>query len=266
MPEVDPSARLSGDVVLADGVVVGPYCLLTGPLRIGAGCRLIAEARLHGPLQVGSGNVFYPGAAIGYPPQISGRREDTPSAGVLIGDGNIFREGVTVHGASQPESPTRIGSGNYFMVNSHAGHDARVGDGCVLANGTLLGGHVRLYDRVVTGGNSAVHQHCQVGRGALLSGAAAVSRDLPPFCTATGIDIVGAVNLVGMRRMGLSDKEIATVRWTYRVLYQEGLAPASARTRLAERADEPLVAELLDFLDQSRRGLCRGVADVRRSK
>jgi len=152
------------------------------------------------------------------------------------------------------------------MVNSHLGQDCRVSDACALANGTQLGGHARLYDQVVTGGNSAVHQHCQVGRGALLSGAAAISRDLPPFCIATGINVVGSINLVGMRRGGMSQADIATVRWIYRVLYRQGLGPATARARLAERAEQPLVAEYLAFIAQSRRGLCAGVADARRCK
>jgi UDP-N-acetylglucosamine acyltransferase len=264
--DVDPGARLTGAVELAGDVFIGPGCTLVGPLQIGPGCRLVGHVWLQGPLHVGANNLFYPGVSVGFGPQILGRPHDAPSAGVVMGAGNVLREGVTIHGASQEQTPTRVGQGNYFMVNSHVGHDCWVGDACVLANGTLLGGHARVFDRVVTGGNSAVHQHCQVGRGALLSGAAAISRDLPPFCTATGINIVGSLNLVGMRRSGMTQEDIATVRWIYRTLYRQGLAPATSRRRLAERAGQPLVAEFLAFIAQSRRGLCRGAADGRRSK
>jgi UDP-N-acetylglucosamine acyltransferase len=217
-------------------------------------------------VRLGRDNRLYPAVCIGFDAQVLGDADGAAASGVAIGDDNVFREGVTVHAATHSDAATRIGDHNYFMANSHVGHDCQVGSGCVFANGTLLGGHVHAYDRVVTGGNSAVHQHCQIGRGAMLSGAAAISRDLPPFFMATGINLVGSINLTGMRRSGMSRAEIEEVRWVYRLLYRQGLTPWAARTALAQRNGSPLVTEYLDFIAHSRRGLCPGRPDARRRK
>jgi UDP-N-acetylglucosamine acyltransferase len=150
------------------------------------------------------------------------------------------------------------------MVNSHAGHDCQIGNGCVIANGTLLAGSVRLGDGVVTGGNVAVHQFCQVGRGALLCGTFGLNRDLPPFFMLTGGNIAGSINLIGMRRSGMPSEQIDDVRWVYKTLYRRGLSLPRALEQLEERASHPIVAEYLAFLRGSTRGLCPARGDARR--
>ena len=170
LAEIHATAIVEGDVELAPDAVVGPWCRLRGPISIGSGTRLLASVHLEGPLRLGARNLLFPFATLGLAPQDLGWDPDEPGAGLVIGDDNVFRESVTIHRATSRDEPTRIGDGNYWMVNCHAGHDCRIGSSCVFANGTLLAGHVEVGDRVVTGGNVAVHQHCRIGRGALLSG------------------------------------------------------------------------------------------------
>jgi UDP-N-acetylglucosamine acyltransferase len=151
------------------------------------------------------------------------------------------------------------------MVNSHAGHDSQIGSGCVIANGTLLAGSVSFGDGVVTGGNVAVHQFCQVGRGALLCGTFGLNKDLPPFFMLTGGNIAGSINLIGMRRSGMPHDQIDDVRWVYKTLYRRGLSLPEATKQLEERApSRPIVAEYLAFLHGSTRGLCPARGEARR--
>ncbi len=257
MPRIHPSATISGDVSMADDVQVGPGCFITGPVTIGPGCILIANACLQGPLTMGERNVLYPGACLGFAPQDLGFDPNQPGAGLVIGSRNTFREGVNIHRAKTPQ-PTRIGDDNYFMAYSHMAHDAVMGNRCVLANGALVAGHVQVADRVIFGGNVAIHQFVRIGRGCMLSGAMATGLDIPPFFVLTGMNLCGAVNLVGMRRAGMTSAQIDVVRWAYRILMRSGLPRKAALEALRERADDPLVAEYVAFVEGTKRGLCHG--------
>lgn len=264
MPDIHPTAVVDGEVELAEDVEVGPHCVLTGRIQVGAGTRLLGNVYLTGPLSLGRNNLLYPFVALGFAPQDFKWDPKQPGAGLAIGDGNVFRESVTIHRATSHETPTRIGDRNYFMVNSHAGHDCQVGSRCVFANAALLGGSVRVGDDVIVGGNAAVHQHCRIGRGALLSGATGLNKDLPPFFMLTGSNVAGSINVVGMRRAGMPGPHIDDVKWAYKLLYRKGLSFKQAVDHMRTRADRPIVAELLAFLGSSERGLVPGRGDPRR--
>lgn len=264
MAEIHPSASVDGDVELADDVVVGPHCVLTGPVRLGAGCRLIGHVYLNGPIQLGERNLVYPFTTLGFAPQDFKWDPKRPGAGVSIGNDNVFRESVTIHRATSDDTPTRIGDRTYWMVNSHAGHDCRVGSGSVFANGALLAGEVEIGEGVIAGGNVAIHQQCRVGRGALLSGTVGLNKDLPPFFMLTGGNVAGSINVVGMRRLGMPGEQIDDVKWVYKTLYRRGLSLARAKDALHERSERPIVAEYLAFLDGSKKGLVPGVFDRHR--
>lgn len=257
MADVDPSAVLRGDVDLAEGASVGPHCVLdgsSGPVRLGAGTRLLSHVHLHGPLEMGQENVVYPGASLGFAPQARAFDHQTPGQGVVIGAHNVLREGVTIHRAMTDDGPTRIGESNYFMAYSHAGHDCQIGDRCTFANAVQLGGHVVVQDDVTVGGLVPVHQFCRLGRGCMLSGGIATSYDVPPFFMLTGINVAGSINIVGMRRQKFTVEQIEDVKWVYRTLCRRGLPLSQAVETLRQRAQRPLVAEYLAFLAGSKRG------------
>lgn len=264
MPEVHPSAIVDREVELADDVVVGPHCVLSGHVQVGAGSRLLGNVYLTGPLTLGRNNLVYPFATLGFAPQDFKWDPKRPGAGLVIGDGNVFRESVTIHRATSDEQPTRIGDDNYWMVNSHAGHDCQVGNRCVFANGTLLGGTVQVEDGVITGGNSAVHQYCRVGRGALISGSFGLNKDLPPFFMLTGGNVAGSMNVVGMRRSGMPSEQIDDVKWVFKTLYRKGLSFKQAVDEIRTREDRALIAEYLAFFAGSERGIVSGHGDPRR--
>ncbi len=264
MAEIHPSAIVEGEVDLADDVVIGPQCVIRGPVRVGVGTRLVGHAYLEGPLELGERNRVYPFTTLGMAPQDYKWDPDRAGAGLVVGDENIFRESVTIHRATSDETPTRIGHRNMFMVNTHAGHDAVVGSDCVFANGVLLAGEVEVGDAVVVGGNAAIHQLCRVGRGSLISGTMGLNKDLPPFFMLTGGNIAGSINVVGMRRAGMPSNDIDDVRWAFKVLYRRGLRPKQAVAELETRGDRPRIAELLAFIGASKRGLVPGVGQARR--
>jgi UDP-N-acetylglucosamine acyltransferase len=251
---IHPTAVISPEAVLAGDVVVGPHVAIEGPVRIGPGCVIRPQAYLCGPLTMGRSNTVYSGAVLGERPQHL-KYNGEPTC-VEIGDGNIFREHVTVHRGTTQAWTTRIGNHNFFMVNSHVAHDCRIGNRCILANGALLGGHCILEDNVYLSGNCAVHQFVRIGRLALLSGCSASTKDIPPFIIQQGIDTVVGVNVIGMRRAGISEERINAVRRASRILYRQGLVIPTALARIEQdlgSIDE--VAEMLAFIRRSARGI-----------
>jgi UDP-N-acetylglucosamine acyltransferase len=252
--QVHPTAVVSAEAVLADGVVVGPYVVIEGAVSLGPDCLVRPHATVCGPLTMGRGNVIFSGAVLGERPQHLKYNNEATS--VEIGDYNIFREHVTIHRGTSQSWTTKIGSHNFFMVNSHVAHDCRIGNRCILANGALLGGHCELADNVYLSGNSAVHQFVRIGRLALLSGCSATTKDIPPFVIQQNIDTVVGVNVIGMRRAGLSHSQIDAVREAFKVLFRDNLVLPAALAKLERDLGQvDVVAEMIGFLRQSHRGI-----------
>lgn len=251
---IHATAIISPEAKLADNVVVGPYVVIEGPVRLGPDCIIRPHVHLIGPLIMGQGNQVFSGAILGERPQHLKYQDEETS--LEIGDYNIFREHVTIHRGTSQARVTRIGSHNFFMANSHIGHDSHVGNHCILANGALVGGHCLLEDQVYLSGNAAVHQFVRLGRLSLLSGTSATTKDIPPFIINQGIDCTSGINLVGMRRAGLSSAQIHAVQQAYRLLFKEGLIMPAAMARLEKELGQvDVIQEVLAFLRNSGRGI-----------
>jgi UDP-N-acetylglucosamine acyltransferase len=251
---VHPTALIAGAVEVEDDVHIGPYVIIEGKVKVGAGCVLGAGAQLYGPLNLGRNNQIYPAVVLGQAPQhLMYKGEPTR---LEIGDGNIFREHVTVHRGTTHSWETRIGDNNFLMANAHVAHDCRVGNSCIIANGALLGGHCVLEDNVYLSGNSALHQFVRMGRLALLSGVSATTKDIPPFIIQQRINCIVGVNVVGMRRAGIPTTHIDAVRRAFHVLYRQGLIlPQALAVIERELGAVPEVAEMVAFIRASSRGI-----------
>jgi UDP-N-acetylglucosamine acyltransferase len=251
---IHASAVISPEAELAEDVVVDAHAVIEGKVKIGRGCVVRSHALLVGPLTMGEGNAVHSGAVIGERPQHT--KYNGEPTNVEIGDFNIFREHVTIHRGTTHSWTTRIGSYNFFMVNSHVAHDCRIGNRCILANGALVGGHCVLEDNVYLSGNCAVHQFCHIGRLALLSGCSATTKDIPPFMIQQYIDSVCGVNVIGMRRAGVPAEQIRDVRKAFHVLFREGLLIPAALAKIErEIGASPAIVELVSFIRNSARGI-----------
>ena len=253
-PSIHPSAVVHPDAVLGDRCTVGPHAVIDAHVVLGPGCTVGPGAYLTGHTVLGPNNRVHAGAVLGDAPQ------DFKYAGqptrLRIGEGNVFREHVTVHRSNRLDEDTVIGDGNFFMAASHVGHNCQVGNQNILANGALLAGHVLLADRAFVSGNCLVHQFCRIGRLAMMQGGSAISKDLPPFTIARGDNGICGLNVVGLRRAGFS----ASDRQALRRLYHRLFRTSGRRSDLLEAArlefNEAPCRELIDFVAGARRGVC----------
>lgn len=257
---IHPTADVSPDCELGDGVEIGPYCILKGRVRLAAGVRLLGNNYLNGPVTIGARTVLWPFACIGFEPQDFKFAPGARTAGVVIGEDCLIREHATVHAASNDHTPTRLGNKVFMMVNTHVAHDAVVGNNVVMVNGAGLAGHGVIEDNVTLGGNAVIHQFCRIGRLVMMSGDCAVSLDVPPFCMVNERNRIGGLNTVGLRRSGMPREHITALRKAFRDLLRTPQPRAAVIAELTRRGEScPPIAEMARFIAASKRGICPGM-------
>jgi UDP-N-acetylglucosamine acyltransferase len=252
---IHPSALISPGAQLDSSVEVGPFSVIDGQVSLGPGCRVGPHVYLTGRTAIGPDNVFHAHCVIGDAPQ-DVKYKDEPT-GLRIGARNLFREGVTVHRSAKPGQETVVGSHNFLMVNSHLGHNVRLGDRVIVANGALLGGHVEVEDGVFISGNCMAHQFVRIGTLALMRGGSAISQDLPPFTVAGGDTGLCGLNTVGLRRAGFSSEQRLELKRLYQMLFRSGLNRSQALAQARKEFVSVSATRLLDFIAASKRGVCR---------
>jgi UDP-N-acetylglucosamine acyltransferase len=246
---VDPRAELDEEVR------IGHHCVVGAHVRVGRGTRLENNVTLTGNTTVGRNNHFFPGVVIGAEPQdLSYQGSPTQ---VIIGDGNVFRESVTVNRATEKEDGiTSVGSNCYLMTCSHVAHDCKVGDRVIMANNVMLGGHVHVAHDATLSGGCAVHHFASIGCYSFVSGLSRVLHDVPPYMLVEGFPArPRTVNVVALKRKNFSNESIKALMEAYRLLYRSRVGMEHARDILA--GGKPLAAELqvlFDFIEGSQAG------------
>lgn len=251
---IHPTAVIHPEAKIDPTTVIGPYSVIDQSVEVGPNCVLGPQVHITGDTQIGANNRFHTGSVIGDAPQ--DLKYGYEATRLVVGDENVFREHVTVHRSNNQGEATVVGSGNYFMAGSHVGHNSRIGNRAVLANGAALGGHVEVGDRAFISANCLVHQFVRIGELSLMQGGAAVSKDVPPYVIATGVNGICGLNVVGLRRAGITAAERLELKQLYRTLFcHRGNAQAVLKEARQDCQNEPSRV-LLDFIETADRGIC----------
>ncbi len=259
---IDPSALIEAEVSIGRDVIVGPACV------IGAGTHLRDRAIIVEHTRMGKQNDVHPYVVLGGDPQDLAFTGDDRGE-LIIGDGNTFREGVTVNRATQNGGPTQIGSNCFMMTCAHVGHNARLGDRVIMANGASLAGHSCVGSRSVMSAHAAVHQFTHVGEGVMFQANAAVSMHVPPYVMLATENTVVGLNMVGLKRHpDMVEDDRREVKEAFRMVYRRALGSPFAEVvnDLSGREWGPGARRFVDFvievlkLEPPRdRGLCGGI-------
>ena len=238
---VHPTAIVDARAEIADGVEIGPFCLVGAGVAIGAGTVLTSHVVVEGPCAIGRENTVFPFAVVGTAPQHK-RHQGGPTR-LVVGDGNVIREHVTIHRGTV--ETTRVGSQCLLMVGCHVAHDVQVGSHATIANGVQLAGHAIVEDHATFGGLAGVAQRVRVGESAFVAAGAMVERDVPPFAIVQGDRArVRALNKVGLRRRGVSEASIAALESAFRAIFA-GELPQKEAARAVDASDA-YVAKLVE--------------------
>ncbi len=247
---VDPRAEL-GEVIVGPGASIGPDVVIGDGTVVGSG------AVLEGPMWIGRRNRIGPLAHLGGDPQDMKFRGGQTR--LIIGDRNDFRSFCTVNrGTEDGGGVTRIGDGCLLMHYTHVAHDCVLEDGVVMANSANLGGHIHIERNAVIAALVGVHQFVRIGRLAMVAAGSMATNDVPPFCLVQGdrARLIG-LNTVALRRAGVPAASREALKRAVRTVLRRGGVIAERAAALREANDDEYVAELLDFLDRSTRGICR---------
>jgi UDP-N-acetylglucosamine acyltransferase len=254
---IHPTAIIDSKAELGADVVVGPYCVIGPDVIIGDGCWLQHHVTICGPTKIGQRNRFHSYCSIGQ------QTQDLKYAGeptyLEIGDGNCFREFVTVHRATAAGNVTIVRNNGNFLSYAHIAHDCDVGNNVIFSNNGTLGGHVVVGEFAVLGGLSAVHQFCRIGKHAITGGCSKIVQDVPPYMIADGNPAeIRGINLVGLERRGFAPDSIRVLKEAFRILYRAKLNTKQAIEEIRRSLPEkPELKELIQFIETSHRGTVR---------
>ncbi|MGE0680199.1 MAG: acyl-ACP--UDP-N-acetylglucosamine O-acyltransferase [Candidatus Binatia bacterium] len=258
---IHPTALIDLRADIHPDAQIGPYVVVDGQVRVGPGTKVMAHAVLTGNTEIGEENEIHMGAVIGHVPQ------DVAYSGaptfLKIGHRNIIREHSQIHRGTKEGSTTVIGNDNFFMHHSHVAHNCQIGNLTIIAGGALLAGYVQVDDRAFVSGNCVVHQFVRIGTLAILRGLSRTSRDVPPFCIMDGTHTVRGLNVIGLRRAGFDRERIRALRKVYSRLFRQKVNLKLVVAELRQEPCTPDVAYLLDFIEQSKRGVCFGPKHMR---
>lgn len=258
MKPFHPTAIVDSKAELDTEVEVGAYSIIGAGVRIGKGSKIHSHVVIQGRTSLGEANVVYPFATIGSAPQDL-KYKGEPSE-LIIGNHNTIREYVSLNpGTSGGGMVTRVGDQNLLMMYCHIAHDCIVGNRNVIANGATLGGHVIVEDFVILGGLVGVHQFVRIGTGAILGAGSMVSKDVPPYCNATGDRAkLHGLNVEGLKRRGFDKPVIDAIRKAYRICFQSKLKTDDALEKIRDELPAiPEVEKFVSFIAASQRGVCR---------
>lgn len=256
--QIHNTAIVEKGAVLGEDVYVGPFCIIGENVKIGDGTKLTSHVVINGHTDIGKNNEIHQFSSIGVPPQDKSYKNEKTLT--VIGEGNLFREGCTVHRATTKQDKiTQIGDHGYFMTGVHFAHDCEIGSYVTLANGTMCAGHVKVGDYVQMGGACGVTPFCHVGKGAFIGAASAIDKDIPQFCAAFGNRVrLKGVNIIGLRRRGYTKDDISEIVEFYRMMEASALSPRGFVNHpeyTSEYEHNEVIQSWIKFIKESEIGL-----------
>ena len=255
---IHPTAIISPDAQLEEGVEIGPYVVIGSDVIIGKNTVIGPHTVIDDYVHIGEGNRIFQFCSIGAPPQdLKFGGEKTR---VIIGNFNTIREFVTIHRATTADiGVTIIGDHNLLMAYCHVAHNCKLGDRIIMSNAATLAGHIHIEDYAIISGLTGVHQFCRVGAHCMIGGASAVVKDVPPYCIAQGNHAkLFGLNLVGLKRRNFPEKTISAIKDAYRIIFRTDLLLEAALKKAQDEVEDiPEVNHFIKFIKESTRGVCR---------
>jgi UDP-N-acetylglucosamine acyltransferase len=257
---IHPTAVIDSKSHIDEDVEIGPYCTISGPVRISKGTKLISHVVIQGRTTIGENCTVSPFASLGGAPQdITYKGEETQ---VMIGRDSTIMEYVTINrGTEHGGGVTKVGDRNFIMAYAHVAHDCVLGNNVIMTNGATLGGHVQVADFATISAFCAIHQFCRIGQYAFVSGLTGIPNDVPPFVIAAGgagnrAKLFG-LNVVGLERHGFTKEEISKLKKAYKLLFRSSLPLSTSLKIIQDELKSEHIKTLIDFIKSSKRGICR---------
>jgi UDP-N-acetylglucosamine acyltransferase len=249
MSAVHPTAIIDPKAKVADGVEIGPFCVVGADVALSAGVKLHSHVVVEGRTEIGEKTEVFPFASLGHRPQdLKYKGEESR---LSIGANCVIREHVTMNpGTEAGGLLTSVGDRCLIMVATHVAHDCRIGNDVILVNNVTLAGHVTIGDHVIMAGLSGAHQFVRIGDHAFVGGMTGLENDLIPYGMAIGNRAhLAGLNLVGLKRRGFSRDQIHALRNAFKSLFSgDGNLKDRLASVEADYADDATVMKIVEFI------------------
>ena len=258
LSDVHETAIVEPGAKIGKNVKIGPYAIIGENVEIGDGTEVGSHTVIKGCTKIGKNNKIFNSVSIGQVPQ--DLKFNGEKSFLEIGDNNTIREFATIHlGTEEGGGITKIGNDNLIMAYCHVAHDCQLGDNIIMSNAATLAGHVIVEDAAVISGLTGVHQFVRIGKMAMVGGGSKVVKDVPPYILVDGHPAsVNGINIVGLRRNGVSPDIRRKVKEAYKILYRSNLNVSQAVDKMDQELDSsPMIEHFLRFLRNAQRGICR---------
>lgn len=256
--KIHPTAIIAPDAELAEGVEIGPYTVIGPDVHIGKNTIISPHVVIEAHTDIGEGCRIFQFASIGVQPQdLKFRGEATR---VVIGNYNTIREFVTIHRATMSDiGVTIMGDHNLIMAYCHIAHNCKLGHHIIMVNAANLAGHIHVEDYAIIGGLTGVHQFTRIGAHCIIGGASAISKDVAPYLLVSGNRAkTHGLNLIGLKRRGFKEDTIRSLKEAYRLIFRSALLLHTALEKVRNEVEDcPEVRHFVEFIEQSKRGICR---------
>ena len=244
---IDPKSKI------ASNVKIGPYSVIGPNVQIGENTIIHSHVCISGNTVIGKNNKIYPFASIGNDPQdLKYNGEETK---LIIGDNNNIREYVSINpGTKGGGGKTILGNNCLLMVSSHVAHDCILENNVIIANNVAIAGHAKICEGVIIGGNSAVQQFSRIGKMAMIGGMTGVEKDVIPYALSVGNrNYLSGLNLVGLRRKNISNKEILLLSGAYKEIFKTKQLTDNLNKLNGTYKNNPLVEDIIEFINEDKK-------------
>ena len=258
MANVHDTAIVHAGAKIGKNVEIGPYSVIGPNVEIGDNTTIGPHVVIDGWTQIGSNNKIFFGASVGLEPQ--DLKFHGEKSYLFIGDNNTIREYATINrGTEHGGGETRIGNDNLIMAYCHVAHDCQVGNHIIMGNSVNLAGHVIVEDRAVISGLTGVHQFVRIGKMSMVGAHTKVVKDVPPYIMVDGHPAsVAGINVVGLRRNGISPELRKEIKHAYKLLYRSNMNTSQAIEKMDQTLEtSPEIEDFLRFLRNATRGIVR---------
>ena len=246
---IDPRCELDQDVE------IGPFCVVGRFARIGQGTRLGNGVAVVGNTTIGRNNVICTGAQLGISPERPSARAD--DAELVIGDGNIIREGVAIAGGNREQGMTTlVGNECSLQGGARIAEGCRLADGVEIGTGCLLGASTHVGSAAALRRGVITHDLVSVGSLAECGEGALIQHDVPPYLIFDGCPAraVG-VNVSPLRAAEFPPYVIDALHETFRLVYQLKVGLDRVREMLRAKGQlHPAVNHVLTSLQLQHEG------------
>ena len=245
---IHPSAIIEDDAKIGVDVSIGPFCVVGPKVVLEDRVTLKSHVVVTGDTTVGADTIIFPFCCIGEIPQDV--KFQGEAAQLVIGQRNRIREHVTMNPGTQGGGGiTSVGDDGFFLAGCHVAHDARIGDRVIIVNQSAVAGHCIIEDDVIIGGLCGIHQFVRIGRGAIIGALSMVTNDVIPHGLVQGPrGELDGLNLVGLKRRGVSRADITALRVAFQTLKDGDGSFMERARRLGDEIDSDYVAQMVDFI------------------